>query len=375
MNRGVGEMEFIIQMIGVIEIIMMNMYIFSKNVKRRYSLITILFVISIYTMILIFIGVKIIQILGIYGNGNGLFTLLGFFYLIPLHFLFEGNTTRHFIVICSVWIYTLIVFSISMQFMHFPFSLNPYLVVVIVETFLFICTYHYVNRFISNVYIYLLDCSEESIQKYLRQASLSWFLLAFLINLHFVFNDSAILKIATMIVVSLTVIFQFHLIFDILKNRSEIGSLEMQVAKDNLTGLGNRIAFSKSIDELIHKKQSFYLIYLDLNNFKGINDQFGHLVGDQYLITFSRKIQFIADKDCAFRISGDEFIILDSNSHLEYILESLSKIDFILSKPSVVFRGVSYGWVEYPKDAQMANELLHMADQRMYVMKEKNGKL
>lgn len=368
-------MEFIIQMIGILEIIMMNMYIFSRNVKRRYSFIITLFMISIYTVFLIIIGVKVIQALGIYGNGNGLFTLLGFFYLIPLHFLFEGNTMRHFVVICFAWIYTLIVFSISMQFMQFAFDLNPYLVVVICETLLFMVTYRYVNRFVSNIYIYLFDCSEESVQKYLKQASLSWFLLTFSINLHFVFINNALLKITTMIIISLTVVFHFNLIFDILKNRSEIGSLEMQVAKDTLTGLGSRIAFSKRVDELIHQKQPFYLIYLDLNNFKGINDQFGHLVGDQYLITFSRKIQAIADMDCAFRISGDEFIIIDRNSHIEYILESLYHIDFILSEPPVSFRGVSYGWVEYPKDAQMANELLHMADQRMYVMKEKNGKL
>lgn len=84
-------MNFTIQMIGVIEIIFINMYIFHKNVKRRYSLFLTLFVILIYTVILIGIGVNLIQGLGMYGNGNGLFTLLGFFYLLPFHFYTKGK--------------------------------------------------------------------------------------------------------------------------------------------------------------------------------------------------------------------------------------------------------------------------------------------
>lgn len=367
-------MNFTIQMIGVIEIIFINMYIFHKNVKRRYSLFLTLFVILIYTVLLIGIGVNLIQGLGMYGNGNGLFTLLGFFYLLPFHFLYEGQTMRHFVVICSAWIYTLIVFSISMQCLHFDFSINPYLTVVICETLLFLCTYHYVDKFITHIYIYLLDSVEEKVQKYLEQASLSWFLLAFLINLHFVFDDNIFLKIATMIVISLTVIAHFQLIFDILQKRSEIGSLQKQVAKDALTQLGSRIEFHRRIDQLIAQKKPFYLIYLDLNNFKGINDQFGHLVGDEYLIVFAKKLQSIANQNHVFRISGDEFIILDTDYHIEHILEKLCQIDFVLSSPSVSFRGVSYGWVEYPQDAKKADELIHIADQRMYVMKAKGGK-
>ncbi|MEG0591745.1 MAG: hypothetical protein RR512_00440, partial [Coprobacillus sp.] len=80
-------MEMILQLVGLFEIIFMNLYIFNKNASRKYHYRFIVPMLFLYTLVLIIVGMLVIKALGIYGNGNGLFTLFGFFYLFPLHYL------------------------------------------------------------------------------------------------------------------------------------------------------------------------------------------------------------------------------------------------------------------------------------------------
>ncbi|WP_041140018.1 GGDEF domain-containing protein [Beduini massiliensis] len=366
-------MSFIYDMVIVMEIILMNLYIFKKNVKAKYSMTFIIFILLLYTVGLIAIGVTAIKALGIYGNGNGLFTMMGFFYLLPLHYLFEGSSLRHFFIICFAWIYTLSIFSVSVQFGYIFQQYGLSFAAMITQSLLFSLTFYFVDYFVRHFYILILQCKEISIQKYLSRTSFLWFLTIFIINMHFIFDQNKYLKILSILILIINVVFNYLLIYEILIKRKEIGSLEDLVAKDSLTNLGSRIKFTSVIEEMIQKGQPFHLIFMDLNQFKDINDCYGHITGDHYLKEFARQLTLIAKNDLAFRISGDEFILLSHQSDIEDTLEKILNINFCLKSPMVKFNGVSCGLVHFPEDGQEMDELVYLADQNMYKMKPKKS--
>lgn len=363
-------MDFIYEMIVVLEVIIMNLCIFKKNAKNRYPLPVVLTVLFLYTIILVAGGISLIKAIGIYGNGNGLFTLFGFFYLLPLHYLFEGSARRHFFIICFAWIYTLSIFIISVQI---GYVLTDYAslscVVMILQTILFSVSYYFVNKFMNQIYIPLMKCRDGEIQKNLNMTSLLWFLNIFLINMHFIFDESAVLKMIAILALIINSFYSFVLLYDILMKRDQIGSLQNKVSKDELTGLGSRSAFDQVMESKIQEKTPFYFIYMDLDEFKKINDDYGHLTGDRYLREFSDRIKEIGEAGMAFRIAGDEFVLLVQEKEIEDIIKGLGRIDFTLPSTKTRFRGVSFGISHFPDDSMEKDYLIYLADQRMYKSK------
>lgn len=106
--------------------------------------------------------------------------------------------------------------------------------------------------------------------------------------------------------------------------------LHLSANHDELTGLYNRRAFNRSMEEITDTtERSTYLILLDLDNFKKINDQFGHHVGDEVLVKLSEflKIHFDLNKHMVSRWGGDEFAII---YHGEKVI-LLNKLEVITS--------------------------------------------
>ncbi len=105
------------------------------------------------------------------------------------------------------------------------------------------------------------------------------------------------------------------IIEDKTKERDAIAELEHISVHDTLTELLNRRGFENYMNELIQKeKHSTYyslLFYLDLNQFKGINDSLGHKVGDEVLLSVSHRLKYTMKDECSIsRLGGDEFIIV-----------------------------------------------------------------
>jgi len=143
---------------------------------------------------------------------------------------------------------------------------------------------------------------------------------------------------------------------------------------DLLTGLYNREAFEKNIDSFFESK-SFALAFIDLDNFKYVNDTFGHDKGDEILFKTSKIMrENLKGMDLIGRIGGDEFVmaIKDCNNicaeHILNIIEDEIKTRFKLYEVSA-----SMGGVIYPDDGDNYKELLKKADEKMYQVKE-NGK-
>lgn len=136
---------------------------------------------------------------------------------------------------------------------------------------------------------------------------------------------------------------------------------------DRLTQLGNRSVFEKKVTELIASDVAFSLYYLDIDNFRNINDYYGHRYGDLYLQEFSSRLKSNLDTCSLYRWCGDEFMIIDERVEEERIQEISAKLYAIISEPwhyEIIdyFATASIGVVSYPKDGHTLDELYKNVD-------------
>ena len=166
---------------------------------------------------------------------------------------------------------------------------------------------------------------------------------------------------------------------DLKANQSK---LHKRATRDALTGLANKSQLNRFIHQRIKKnnKGTFAVMYLDLDGFKKVNDEFGHAVGDRLLSLAAQRMQgMLRESDFIARVGGDEFIIiLQSGDELELVGIVATQLIAFLGEPfsigSIACKvGVSVGVAYYPMDGKDAGQLIHNADQAMYVAK-RNGK-
>ena len=149
---------------------------------------------------------------------------------------------------------------------------------------------------------------------------------------------------------------------------------------DGLTGLGNKRSFDHSLEHLVQEGSSFGLCYIDVNHFKAVNDRFGHNVGDVLLKTVAKRIQENTNYP-AYRIGGDEFVILvDEDVEEARYQQFKENIDNAFARrvrclDQKLHITVSLGFARYPEDGQDVQQVIALADQRMYADKEIKHKL
>jgi len=176
-------------------------------------------------------------------------------------------------------------------------------------------------------------------------------------------------------------IFLYGSISDITERKEIELKQEYLTYTDEVTGNANRRYFLKKIDEFISKDNyKLAIIFIDLDNFKYINDTYGHDGGDSLLRAFTKIIEDLNIEDSLFaRYGSDEFIIAKYNyESTNEIIALLEKIIKKLSKPLMIkekelFCTISIGVSLYPKDGTDIKEVIKRADMAMYLAK-KNGK-
>lgn len=151
---------------------------------------------------------------------------------------------------------------------------------------------------------------------------------------------------------------------------------------DNLTGLPNRAFMFKELKRLMKENPNSYLgiIYFDMDNFKRINDTYGHPLGDELLYQFSKRLKKNISCDNIFvRLGGDEFIlVVPDNRSKEKINLCIKKLMESVAEPfectgKLINITVSIGIGVYPENGSRISELIQCADMAMYAAKE-NGK-
>ncbi len=149
---------------------------------------------------------------------------------------------------------------------------------------------------------------------------------------------------------------------------------------DALTDLPNRFLLNQRLTdafaEASKSNTTVSLLYLDLDNFKPVNDQLGHAAGDALLILVAQRLQAeLRTGDTVARIGGDEFVIVTAFDQPEYAASIARRIVDALSQPFEIFSnrvgiGTSIGVAIYPKDGDSQDVLLHAADTALYRAKQ-----
>lgn len=152
--------------------------------------------------------------------------------------------------------------------------------------------------------------------------------------------------------------------------------LERLSVKDQLTNLPNRRGFAQEL-ELVsaraqRRNEPYTFLAMDLSGFKSVNDQLGHDVGDTALTLVAQALRDTARAgDVVARWGGDEFIALLPNTPAEGVSALVSRLEAAVSDVVVegLGLGIDIGSATYPTDADTTDDLLEVADQRMYAVK------
>ena len=176
---------------------------------------------------------------------------------------------------------------------------------------------------------------------------------------------------------------------DLTRQKSEMETVRRQSTGDLLTGLPNRMLFEDRITGALIRSRRHQarlgLIYLDLDRFKAVNDQYGKAVGDEVLAVVARRlVSTVRASDTVARLGGDEFAVvleaLDSVAGADHVGQKLLKTvtDPIPVKladgTQVEIRvGASLGMALCPDHTDQRNDLLMLADMAMYAVKRDGG--
>ncbi|MDO3387697.1 EAL domain-containing protein [Gilvimarinus sp. SDUM040013] len=173
---------------------------------------------------------------------------------------------------------------------------------------------------------------------------------------------------------------------DITQRKIITNKIQHQAIYDQLTGLPNRLLLSNRLNKAIHLSQrngeKLAILFIDLDNFKPVNDNLGHAIGDQLLREVAARIKScVRTTDTVARYSGDEFIVILIDLSDGKIPVNISQsIISSINKPfsidqNTIFCGASIGISLYPDDGTNAESLVSNADKAMYEVKRsgRNG--
>jgi diguanylate cyclase (GGDEF)-like protein/PAS domain S-box-containing protein len=171
---------------------------------------------------------------------------------------------------------------------------------------------------------------------------------------------------------------------DITEHKTRQDEMEKIALYDPLTGLANRVLFKSQLEKVISNVQRTHtktaLLFIDIDDFKSINDNLGHETGDYVLKAVAKRLQsHVRKNDSVARVSGDEFIILlndlqaydDASKVTHQVVGSFKKP--IVEKGREIFVTVSIGISMTPDDSIEGSELINNADLAMYRAKQ-NGR-
>lgn len=152
---------------------------------------------------------------------------------------------------------------------------------------------------------------------------------------------------------------------------------EQLVLQDMLTKLPNRFSFCQTLEQRIESNKPFYLLFVNINEFRRHNEFYGHNEGDKLVVEFSQRIQSILkESDSIARICGDEFAIILTHINNQTACKAtvkniFNKIDkpFYTNNLDSFKVNVSVGAAHYPVDAKSVEQLMKFADLSLY-----NGK-
>jgi diguanylate cyclase (GGDEF)-like protein len=164
----------------------------------------------------------------------------------------------------------------------------------------------------------------------------------------------------------------------------ELKTLQLNAVTDPLTGLYNRRLFAETFDKELNRARRYGLplaiAILDLHRFKEVNDKHGHPRGDDVLRAAATTLKkALRTSDSAFRIGGDEFALLLPQTDAAQALALSRRIETVFAETLrplhlTVAGSMDHGVATFPHDGEQADQLIRVADERLYRLKHANHK-
>jgi diguanylate cyclase (GGDEF)-like protein len=168
----------------------------------------------------------------------------------------------------------------------------------------------------------------------------------------------------------------------ILIEYEDLKKLQLNAVTDPLTDLYNRRLFAETFEKELNRArrygQPLGLVMLDLHRFKEVNDKHGHPRGDEVLRAAAATLKkALRTSDYAFRIGGDEFALILPQTDAPQALALARRVETVFAEvlqPLQLTVGVSmdHGAANFPQDAEQADQLIRIADERLYRLKHTN---
>jgi diguanylate cyclase (GGDEF)-like protein len=168
----------------------------------------------------------------------------------------------------------------------------------------------------------------------------------------------------------------------ILIEYDDLKKLQVNAVTDPLTGLYNRRLFSEAFEKELNRAKRYGLplglVMLDLHRFKEVNDRHGHPRGDEVLVAVATTLKHaLRTSDSAFRIGGDEFALLLPQTDAAQALALSRRIESVFAESILPLQmgitvSMDHGAATYPQDGDQAEQLIRVADERLYRLKHAN---
>lgn len=295
----------------LLEMVLVNLNISCLCSKRKTSLVitgaTLLSFSVVFAAILSFLQ----QRLPFVGNGSGYLMITGFIYLVPLSLVHTQPFKHTLLIMCSVWTYTLLVFSVAITLETWLPLMQPGIVALLAQSGIYVLTLPYAIKLARQELGYILATVAQPTINIIIALGFLWFGLALLLHFVLATTSSPGLGLIVLAVFALNVRLSYSLFYSLVSAKESARTWSERSKTDILTKLENREGLYDDAFDLIKQQLPFSIVFLDLDNFKSVNDHYGHAVGDLYLLEFVSAVTSQLDaSQKLYRLSGDEFVLL-----------------------------------------------------------------
>lgn len=370
--------SMIADIVFILEILFSNMIVFDACSERKYSYKAAVTVITAFTALYFACVCLLRAYLPVLVEDVRLLSVLGLSYMLPLYFLYRENLKRIFVVICICWSFNYGAMVIVMLLWRIPEISEGGGIIfsIAAKTAIFAAIlapkYKYImpklKFIIRNLHKYT-----KGGDLYLTIASVLYFGNMVILNNIFTTGERIHLGIISMVFMELMVFGFYTIICRLVEGELKVIRMAKEAGIDHLTGAGNRVSLVSELKRLIGEEESFSVMFADLDDFKKINDEYGHVTGDAYLKHFVDCAGEILDeRGSVYRFGGDEFVIIYYGKVSGMELEKLKRCDnWGDTHIPCPFYSVSVGSMYCSPPHMNTEEIIRRVDNLMYEQKQK----
>lgn len=361
---------------------------------------------SVLFCIVAFLINSVIEVVAIFGVkllitnidiAKYIFCFIMFLYIAYIHLVFEETISKKLFVMFSTWVISAIIYNIAILMAKLFFDIEDvtnaiYAFRIILQIILL---WFLVKPWFRKNYKRTLSLVQDKVVNWMS----IYMIIAFLLLLNnMTVIDFKLRNFATLydfLLFFIFIILGYVIVFTGISSSSKMVLLQQNVEMaekkselhfkmaniDSLTGVASRLNILNKITEAIidhdRESQKLAVLMLDIDKFKFVNDNYGHMAGDEVLKFLTEKInRCLRESDSIGRVGGDEFVVLVRHIHTEEDIETIICKIFEALKTPLVFEQqeihikISIGISLFPDYSQNLDSLINQADRAMYEAKK-----